>query len=504
MKKKIAIPVFVVLMITIVALFIFSSTEKKPPDIVVSDIVFEEAIAKLQKDGYAYSAETKNATYHIPEDMDREKLVHNCEILIEVAKQVYSIEVSQPVIFFVPEASETNLDIRTIKVTSDNLSLFFQHIAGVELPTWFAKGLTSYWLNYYSDGNEAITQNDALQLLETHKDNAPPFGDAWLIPNLLENQSLENSVQVAESFVSYMQEERLLKPYIKSLSENESDAQSLLTSAWDSFAGSSYPIDSTYDWNGTDLFSVTTDSGIYTFHETKWKYSVVNDYITYIDKTIAFDKQFFDEYNELIPVEIYHNENKNGRRGDVTAFIAPNTVQLIIREGVEVAPMAHEVAHLLAYRTGVVTSKTHAYFMEGISTVFGFLYETENPEYLTRYYTNIYNNYPRFAELYTLHNGIPLASDGRFNYTALSDAEIFWRTEEDLSYLVNILEGDVRVVIPDLDTYEEATSFSLYLLNNYGLDKLMEAYSDFTAIEQIYKKSLDELIQDWKAYLGIA
>jgi len=52
-------------------------------------------------------------------------------------------------------------------------------------------------------------------------------------------------------------------------------------------------------------------------------------------------------------------------------------------------------------------------------------------------------------------------------------------------------------------TYIKAESFMVYLYNTYGKDKILTVYSDNDKIEEVYGKSLQQLVDEWKLYLGV-
>ena len=72
-----------------------------------------------------------------------------------------------------------------------------------------------------------------------------------------------------------------------------------------------------------------------------------------------------------------------------------------------------------------------------------------------------------------------------------------YRTLGEVYKLVN--KNDCNAVGNEL-SYEQATSLVLYLVNNYGIEKVLDAYRS-QDIENVFGKGYQDLKTDWLAYL---
>ena len=72
-----------------------------------------------------------------------------------------------------------------------------------------------------------------------------------------------------------------------------------------------------------------------------------------------------------------------------------------------------------------------------------------------------------------------------------------YRTLGEVYKLVN--KTDCNAVGNEL-SYEQATSLVLYLVDNYGIEKVLEAYRS-QDIETVFGKGYQDLKTDWLAYL---
>jgi len=97
----------------------------------------------------------------------------------------------------------------------------------------------------------------------------------------------------------------------------------------------------------------------------------------------------------------------------------------------------------------------------------------------------------------------------RFNLTAvlvilllLTAAAVL--TARNSSPDPQILSANNQLTFTEASDYDKVTSFFLYLYNQYGKDKILDVYGDYTKVQEVYGKSWEQLISEWKSYLGIA
>ena len=111
--------------------------------------------------------------------------------------------------------------------------------------------------------------------------------------------------------------------------------------------------------------------------------------------------------------------------------------------------------------------------------------------------------YKRVYEDYTTRGG-KIDSVDTFDFRLYTDAHArveldtnTYRTLGEVYKLVN--KTDCNAVGNEL-SYEQATSLILYLVDNYGIEKVLEAYRS-QDIENVFGKGYQDLKTDWLAYL---
>ena len=111
--------------------------------------------------------------------------------------------------------------------------------------------------------------------------------------------------------------------------------------------------------------------------------------------------------------------------------------------------------------------------------------------------------YKRVYEDYTTRGG-KMDSVDTFDFRLYTDAHA--RVELDADTYKTL--GDVYKIVSKTDcnavgselSYEQATSLVIYLVDTYGIEKVLDAYHS-QDIEETFGKGYEELKSDWLAYL---
>ena len=112
--------------------------------------------------------------------------------------------------------------------------------------------------------------------------------------------------------------------------------------------------------------------------------------------------------------------------------------------------------------------------------------------------------YKRVYENYTAQGG-KMDSVDTFDFRLYTDVnakvELDADTYKTLGYAYKLVnKADCNAVGNEL-SYEQATSMVLYLIDNYGIEKVLEAYRT-QDVETAFGKGYEDLKADWLVYLN--
>ena len=170
----------------------------------------------------------------------------------------------------------------------------------------------------------------------------------------------------------------------------------------------------------------------------------------------------------------------------------------------------HEAVHAMG-----VTKNNNIWLSEGICNYFGAalgfndLIASSNIQILTMAQQGYFDGnaqyilYKRIYEDYTSRGG-KMDSVDTFDFRLWADvqarAELDTNTYKTLGDAYKIVEQTDCNTIGNELSYEQATSLVLYLVDNYGIEKVLEAYRS-QDIENVFGKGYQDLKTDWLAYL---
>ena len=111
--------------------------------------------------------------------------------------------------------------------------------------------------------------------------------------------------------------------------------------------------------------------------------------------------------------------------------------------------------------------------------------------------------YKRVYEKYTAQGG-KMDSADTFNFRLYTDVnarvELNANTYKTLGYAYKLVNKTNCDAVGSELSYEQATSLVLYLVDTYGIKKVLDAYHS-QDIEETFGKDYEELKSDWLVYL---
>ncbi|GEM_PF-2275442 len=487
-------------------------------------LVFYDSDEYTKSLGYNTVCDTEYAFYRLKDEVLDEKIsiIKRFEAMFKIAVQKYGMNFKPPVIYISNNEEDVRKDFLSYTINiNDPVSygIIFDHASGGTLPVWICLGLENYWAN---DLGFQITANktDPSEIYASFSGlkNIPEFGDAWLISNFNENVNKSLLFDFSYSFIKHLDKVEQLTDYIK-LAENDygsfiDKSKELINSYADDIWKSSLTMSMHYEYGNE--FSIRTKEAIYKYEEPcTWKWDDIVNRTEEMDSGIRFVKDFINfDYNGQLNVTLSPNYNKYSFSADGSNKI---TLYSSNDGGFEVC--THEVTHSIGRISGI-EKRTSGFFKEGFAQLMAHLFDEE-------YKTNKYMRIQKIVFDYYINMDKPLTDDydirhcniynnrmsllfdnKKFDYDTIVDCDAIleFKMDKKLAPLLYSSASDHslgKILDDKMYTYIKAESFMVYLYNTYGKDKILTVYSDNYKIEEVYGKSLQQLVDEWKLYLGV-
>ena len=488
-----------------------------------NELIFSDSDEYTKSLGYNTVCDTEYAFYRLKDEGLDEKIniIKRFEAMFKIAVQKYGMNFKPPVIYISNNEADVKKDFLgyTININDPvSYGIIFDHASGGTLPVWICLGLESYWAN---DNGFQITANkidpSEISASFTSLKNVPEFGDAWLISNFNENVNKNLLFDFSYSFIDHLAKADQLTDYIKSVGNDYGSfidkSKKLINSYADDIWKSDLTVSMRYEYGNE--FSIRTKEAIYKYEEPcTWKWEDIVNRTEEMDAGIRFVKDFINfDYKGQLDVTLSPSYSKYSYSKD-----GGYKINLSRSNDYGFETCTHEVTHSLCRISGI-EKRTSPFFIEGLATLTAHLfdeeYETNHYEDIQTDVTDSYVNndesrngyYVRLCDIY--NNRVSSLSEiKKFNYDIYTDCGAILEFELNKKLLPmpysSISDHILGNILDDkMYTYLKAESFMVYLYNTYGKDKILVAYSDNDKIEEIYDKTLQQLIDEWKLYVGV-
>lgn len=506
-RKNIYILLIIIFILSLTVLFSITNRYLLLP---VEKPVFLEADKYTKSLGYNTICNTENAFYRLKDEVleDKVNIITRLETMFEIAKHEYSMEFNPPIIYISDNANEVGRDFLGFKISIDDplsMGVVFYHASGGTLPAWICLGLENYWSKVYNfpitaqekKSEELITifNSDRIQKL-------PPFGDAWLIRDFNEDIDMDLLCDYSYSFICFLAKMNYLSDYIKLANYDYrsfiNKSQDMINLFSKDIWRSNFTIFVHYSY-GKD-FSINSPEAIYKYEQYNWNWEDIVKWTEEMDEGIIFIKNFINfNYNEQLDITLAANDNRYSW--------APSSIKVklnVLKFGPEAS--THEVTHVLCNLSGI-EKNTSLFFKEGLASLLSSLFDNEYKTSRYKRYQKIFTDIPDeyVGELVKIYNEriLKLGKDEEFNISTSIESQAILEFENG-ERRIPLLQSDSSDYIlgdtlsKEMYSYYKAESFLLYLYNCYGKEKLMSVYSDNNRIEELYGKSLYDLINEWK------
>ena len=188
----------------------------------VEELTFE-SIDSIATFGFVSKTSTENAEYYFntTNDSHNKTFVNQTEIIIRNMQDYLDIPRKEKTIqIYLNRDGEIpfNNSLTRIVVSEDrenSQGAIVSYLSDYKLPAWLCVGLELYWQDDREEGKSSeLFVGSIRKWIETAKSwEYPDFGDAWFIPNYLEEE-IREAQQIALMFIQYLDHEKQLESVV--------------------------------------------------------------------------------------------------------------------------------------------------------------------------------------------------------------------------------------------------------------------------------------------------
>ncbi|MGF9695834.1 hypothetical protein [Paenibacillus sp. MABNR03] len=492
------------------------------------ELTFEN-IASVETVGFVSKTSTEKAQYYFSSnnDSDNKAFVNQVEYIIRNMQNHLDIPRQDKIIqIYLNQDSESpfNNSLTRIVVSGDrdqSLGAVVSYLSDYKLPAWLCVGLELYWHNNNNeDGiSSTVLEGDVNNWINTASSREyPDFGDAWFIPNFLDEEIAGVGQQIAFLFVQYLDQEKQLLSVVDIFMKDKNEDLNLLGQYWSEFIQTpNSDIDTSYRYvfSYEEIwFEVHSDKVKARYKKENWNYQQVYDYQDYMDQGVRYVENWMNyTLDHPLTFTIYPHLNAyNPTYGGITYKLGDNYAIDLYRV-FEVPPYkaVHETVHAITFQMGIFSDFYP--FTEGLAEALMYEFEAKNRQYVynkskadlmftferrneNSVLYSVIENYEKYAgQSYQPSDPIDLIA--AMHVWANMASKKGWENPLD-SLKYN--SGDPGYN-ENVDDYNKAASFVHYLIRTYGKEKFMAIYADINKVEETYDVDLECLIKEWKEFL---
>ena len=387
-------------------------------------------------------------------------------------------------------------------------------------------GRIPVWL---SVGIEAVAKSDMGLFMPDYYTITVPdhFGDLLFNPGFWGTEINKNAINIAYHFVRYLIEinelESLIEEYLRL--QNGWDQANVLASQmfYNYFA---YELDTAIVLDYMSTISTSAHNGyrltipsylnVYNFIFScfsQYRENIMN-YIYALDTETLFVINWYSQFIdfEFTPINVnVFARTINPQFGGLADFSGNliNIYQFWVGAGMH-GIMAHEVSHAI---NGQINRQPIAPLDEGLANVLMFqFFESEYNEtymfFLTvNYIQDNFGSDHRRMELLTntwlRDMDMHFRAYYRLNHTDYvhGGGPFGTGSNGNIGFVVRYTNPNAEYHIAAINTYTTALSFVHYLITTYGAEYYMQVHWDVNNFENVYGKTIFELIEEWRSFL---
>lgn len=471
---------------------------------------------------------TENAEYYFNTNNDsyNKAFVNQTEIIIRNMQDYLDIPLKEKTIqIYLNRDSEIpfNNSLSHIVVSEDpehSLGAVVSYLSDYKLPAWLSVGLELYWQNNNEEGKSSdLLEGSIFNWINTAKSRGyPDFGDAWFIPNYLEEGIIGEAQQIAFMFVQYLDQEKQLQSVVDKFLKDQNEDLNLLGHYWSEFIETpNSTIDASYRYiySYEEIwFEVHTDKVKARYKKEDWDHQQVVEYQDYLNQGVRYIEDWMNyTLDRPLTFTIYPHINAYKPNYGGLTYQSGDAYAIELYQVFEVPPYraVHETVHAITFQMGIFSDFYP--LTEGLAEALMYEFEVENRlnvynksrEDLIFTYDrrnentllyNVIQNYEKYSgQSYQPSNPIDLIA-AMHVWANMASSKGWENPLDSLKY--NAGDPDYN---EDLNDYNKAASFVHYLIQTYGKEKFMVIYADITKVEETYNADLESLIKEWKEFL---
>ncbi|WP_127536075.1 hypothetical protein [Paenibacillus illinoisensis] len=493
----------------------------------VKELTFE-SIDSIEAVGFVSKTNTENAQYYFStiNEADNKAFVNQVEYIIRNMQNNLDIPRKEKTIqIYLNKDGEIpfNNSLTRVFVSEDreqSLGAVVSYLSDYKLPAWLSVGLELYWQN----DNEVSRSSDVLEggihnwINKAKSWGYPDFGDAWFIPNYLDEEVVGEAQQIAYMFVQYLDQEEQLQSVVDIFLKDKNVDLNLLRQYWSEFIETpNSDIDTSYRYifSYEEIwFEVHSDKVKARYKKENWIHQQVVEYQNYLNQGVRDVENWMDyTLDHPLTFTIYPHINAYKPNYGGLTYKSGDDYAIDLYQVFEVPPYraVHETVHAITFRMGIFSDFYP--LTEGLAEALMYEFEAKNRQYVYNKSKEDLNfTYERRNENTLLYNVIqkyekytgqsyqpsnPIDLIAVMHVWANMASKKGWENPLDsLKY-----NSGYPGYNEDLDDYNKAASFVHYLIQTYGKEKFMVIYADITKVKETYNVDLESLIKEWKEFL---
>lgn len=244
----------------------------------------------------------------------------------------------------------------------NSLGAVVSYLSDYKLPAWLSVGLELYWQNNNEEGNSSdLLEGSINNWINTAKSRGyPDFGDAWFIPNYLEEGIIGEAQQIAFRFVQYLDQEKQLQSVVDKFLKDQNEDLNLLGHYWSEFIeipNSAIDANYRYIYSYEEIwFEVHTDKVKARYKKEDWDHQQVVEYQDYLNQGVRYIEDWMNyTLDRPLTFTIYPHINAYKPNYGGLTYKSRDDYEIDLYQVFEVPPYraVHETVHAITFQMGI-------------------------------------------------------------------------------------------------------------------------------------------------------
>ena len=401
---------------------------------------------------------------------------------------------------------------------------------GEALPLWLSNGLGFHLL----EGLEEVEEMFSLTIPEMTaakedilQRDLPPFGDAWFTLFMVNTYEYlqQTTHRMAYTMAEYLLEtDKISQLFPRRLGDEPPTLVSLFQDSFCILIVEAIE-ESLYTALCAFLLTRGTEQAFYTFDTIQWRYEVIHHFLEGYDQGILFARDFLALGN-YEPLLVYfrqdgQQQNEIPFAGEASWDGSFSIFRTTDNPANLASLMVHEATHALLIIETDGDWRVPEVLVEGFATLVEYSFLVYNYrvfdffrndwDWYQAYHQGwLYPEDALFWERYCILSGCTF-HQGAMDVMALLDTHAFFEAVDPdhnvgkmyLPRQSGIFLTNNEEVEGAYNTYRQSGSFVHFLVNQYGIDAIIDLYRDHERVVEKTGMGWNELARNWRERLGI-